>query len=457
VPEENRVFDVTKPKHVSPAPTSKPVIVGHQPMVSDPMVKDRQGADDSERLLNHSSTKINVSDEPDQEDPKTTLDEPELKTGHEEDTKEPATRHESVVVPDHTDENKPQDEPVSGPAKFDEPLADAENDTALPADEPTAETAPSENTQTAEPAQELTDEMRTEEKADTEPVSDADQNPGIQPHEETPAAEQPHHPEHIQGLHFAEPKRTGRNLKWIVTGLVVLIVAIYLLLDSGLISTGIKLPFHVFKQDNAAPQAQTDNSSAQQPAAQPSSSLPTGYKLYNLSGTPLTFAAPATWGDPTSQTEQGYAKRGGTNQPSGTYSYLVTFATNKDIQLAVTSNQYLPPARDRQYYDYLQWCTGTNDGKFYQSILNFTTDPSKIDTPSTISCDQGPLANATKVDNDTLLVAKAADAGGHTIGDIYIKNLSDKNLPVLRVKDAAMTNGADIKNLLGTVKLAASS
>lgn len=282
--------------------------------------------------------------------------------------------------------------------------------------------------------------------------------PNIEPHDNTALPEDvAHHPTHIEGLHFAEPRRQKRNLKWIIAGVVVLIVAVYLLLDSGLISTGINLPFHVFKQEKNSAQPPASSAATQAPAVQPASNLPAGFKLYNLSGTPITFAAPSTWGEPTSETEQGYAKRGGTNQPSGTYSYLVTFATNKDIQIAVTSNQYLPPARDRQYYDYLQWCTGTNDGKFYQSILNYTTDSTKVDTPSTVSCDQGPLSGATKLDDTTLLVSKAADASNKTIGDIYIKNMSDKNLPVFRVKDAAMTNGADIKNLLDTVKLAPSS
>src|SRR6185503_16697708 len=116
-------------------------------------------------------------------------------------------------------------------------------------------------------------------------------------------------------------------------GLLVLIIAAYLLIDSGLISTGINLPFHIFKQDNNTPPAAANQPAAQQQTASQSaaSDLPAGFKLYSLSGTNLTFAAPGTWGEPTSTTEQGYSKRGGSNQPNGNYAYLVSFATNKDV------------------------------------------------------------------------------------------------------------------------------
>src|SRR5436189_56339 len=53
MPEENRVFDVAKPGYGQAQATSKPVIVGHQPEISDPMVRDN----------NPTSTKISVRDD----------------------------------------------------------------------------------------------------------------------------------------------------------------------------------------------------------------------------------------------------------------------------------------------------------------------------------------------------------------------------------------------------------
>jgi hypothetical protein len=159
-----------------------------------------------------------------------------------------------------------------------------------------------------------------------------------------------------------------------------------------------------------------------------------------------------TWGDPASTTDPGYSKRGGDNQTDGTYAYLVNFAADKDIQIAVTSSKFLPASRAPLYYDYLQWCTGSADNKIYQSVLNFST-ASKVDTPTTITCNQGPLAGASAIDSSTIVQLKAADAAGKAVGDIYTLNLKDPSLVVFRVKDAAMANSTDIKQLLNSVQI----
>jgi len=170
----------------------------------------------------------------------------------------------------------------------------------------------------------------------------------------------------------------------------------------------------------------------------------------------VTFAAPTAWGTPTSSTDPGYTSRDATNKSTGTHAYLVDFATNKDVQVAVTSSKYLPAARTALYYDFLQWCTGTNDGKFYLGVLNFTTT-NKVDTATTVSCDQGPLTSATKQDATTITELKLKDTTGAIAGDLYTKNISGGELVVFRVIDKAMTNSTNIKQLLNTVKATAST
>jgi hypothetical protein len=264
----------------------------------------------------------------------------------------------------------------------------------------------------------------------------------------TPEPDQPH----IEGLRFNQPKSDRRWLKFSIIAIVVLLIAAYLAIDSGAIGSGINLPFHIFKQKNNSP-ASTAGSTNKPAASSSVPAVPAGFKVYKLAGTQLTFAAPAAWGDPTSSSESGFSKRSTGAQSDGTYAYIVDFASNKDIEIAVTSDKYLPPARAVLYYDFLQWCTGTNDGKFYESLLQFTT-ANKVDTPTTVTCDQGPLASAQKLNATTLLQTKVPNTAGKVIGDIYVKNLTDNsNLPVIRVKDAAMTNGDDIKQLLNTVKV----
>jgi hypothetical protein len=387
MPEENRVFDVTKPSHVNPSATSKPVIVGHQPTMSDPMVKDQGG-------LGSEPTRIPISVSS------------SLESG---DVSEPPVENYSPNF---------LESPTPAPAP--EPVSQS-------FEAPTAFSAPAQfSTPAPLPAQPET---------------------ALPPTDVTP---QPH----IEELHFAQPKR---RRKWPIVGLVLLalLIGAYLAIDSGLINSSIKLPHHFFKQKSAP----------STPAASPAASsntpsgpaTPAGFNKYKISGTSIVFAAPATWGAPTSTPDPGYSKRGGTNISDGTHAYLVDFATNKGVEIAVTSSKYLPATRPTPlYYDYLQWCVGTNDGQIYESVLHFSM-ANKIDTPTTITCDQGPVPGASKLDSITIVQTKAQDTAGKVIGDIYIKNLTDPSLVVLRVKDTTMTNGVDIKQLLGTIQVTSAS
>lgn len=426
MPEEDRVFDVTKPKDVSPPATSKPVIVGHHPMASDPMVKN---ADKPAEEPTH----IKIIDESD--------DKPA-----ESSAKDHAPLGSSPVPPDAA-------------AIFSEPPAGQWQ--GLPVEpEKNAQSEPAGETPSIEQAvaPQTHDEPAVfPEAPDTEPKPAAEPAPPDDQAAVVPAVAVPAPRPHIEELHFSEKNVKRAWWKPAIIILLILLIGAYLAIDSGLISAGINLPFHVFKQKtSAAPNASSTASTP--PSSQPAAStpsIPAGFKDYQLSGTNLNFAAPLAWGAPTSTADPGYSKRGTGQQSDGTHAYLVNFASNKDIQLAVTSSKYLPPVRSAQYYDYLQWCTGTNDGQIYLSTLQYTATAG-VDTPSTIVCNQGPLTDVTKLDSKTIVQAKATDSTGKVLGDIYTKNLTDPTLVVFRVKDAAMTNGDVIKQLLSTVQFSSS-
>jgi hypothetical protein len=426
MPDETRVFDVTKPKHVSPSATSKPVIVGHHPMANDPMVR---GDDDSNAPL---SMRIPISGtdgtsethnpghglhDSTEQAPAAIFSEPE--SGHQA-INNPALAHD-------TDPQQSYDNFSDMQAKF-TPAAEMMSHPDEPKPNDTS-------------AQFSNDPFP--------PSSEAEQPPHI-----AGQADDHHSGAHIEELHFSHPKPKRTGLKVTVLVLLALLIGGYLAIDSGLIKTSIKLPIHVFKQKSSPSPKPTPVTAVNQSTAP---SIPDGFKKYNLAGTAVTFAASVAWGSPTSVTEGGYSKRGGSNQSDGTYAYLVSFATNKDVQIAVTSSKYLPATRDTLYYDYLQWCTGTNDGKLYESVLHYSTSADKIDTPSTITCDQGPVPNGTKIDDTTIVQNKAVDKAAKVIGDIYTKNLTDPSLVVLRVKDTAMTNTDSIKQLLNTVTVGQSA
>jgi hypothetical protein len=389
MPDENRVFDVSKPGRGSPSPTSKPIIVGHQPRINDPMVNKEEGGG-----LNFGTeapaTKITVQD-----------------AIHAHGIEPPASdepKHDSWIAPE-PEEPKPAEAPAPDPAPA---------PTTLPEPFPAAH----------EPS--------------NPPARDDAPNPAV-------AEPVPDFSGHVEGLHLSPPKKKG-NTKYAILGVVILLIAAYLAIDSGAIGSGINLPFHIFKQKTPAPATTSNSVPVQNP-------VPAGFTKYSLSGTNIIFDAPTSWGQPSSTLDPGYTARGANNQSDGTYAYLVDFAANKDVEVAVTSSKYLPAARASLYYDFLQWCIGTNDGKYYLQSLHFTTSAAKIDSPATIACDQGPVDNAQKLDSSTILMPQVKASDGKTvIGDIYVKNLSDPALPVFRVKDATGKNGTDITQLLSTIK-----
>lgn len=233
---------------------------------------------------------------------------------------------------------------------------------------------------------------------------------------------------------------------WIFLGLFLLVIAGYLAIDSGVVKTEVNLPYHFFKQTTVT----TDKGTVTKTTASNTSTnspTPAGFSAYDDSALPFSFNYPTAWGSPAVTTEPGFSKRGGDNKSDGIFAYFVTFDSNKDVQMVVTSGILLPPTRATQYYDYLSWCIDPADKKTYQSILTFTTTAG-VDTPSKITCNQGPLNNVAAVDGSTIVQLNTKSTDGKAFGDVYTKNLENTNIPVVRVRDTTMTNGDNIKVLL---------
>jgi hypothetical protein len=271
-----------------------------------------------------------------------------------------------------------------------------------------------------------------------------------------PTAKAPNHHESPPGhgeLHLPTTVVHHKPRIWVwVTVVIILLALVYAAIDAKYDF----LPLHIFSHSKSNTTNNTARSTSQS-SQKNTQVLPAGFTSYQPTGTPLTFAYPTAWGAPATAADPGFTQRGKDKKSDGTHAYIVTFATNKDVEVAITSAKYLPAARGTLYYDYLQWCVGTNDGKFYKQILHSSTNAG-VDTPSTITCDQGPLSDATKLSNAIIVQANTKDPGGATLGDIYSANLSNANdLIVFRVKDAKMTHGDDVKKLLSTIAGAANT
>lgn len=229
-------------------------------------------------------------------------------------------------------------------------------------------------------------------------------------------------------------------------GLLVLLATaavVYGAIDKGLILDNVNLPLHIFKQSEPA--------ATSTPAAASEPVIPSGFVATKLVEANLTFVYPTTWGAPTAAVDQGFSKRSTSTKADVSYAFLLSFPDNKDVQVAITSAKFLPPPRATLYYDFLGWCLGSVDAKYYLGALRFATE-NGVDTPSTTTCDQGPLNNVVKLNNDTIVQTNIKNADGGLLGDIYTKNLTDKSYVVARVKDATMKNSESIKTMLDSFK-----
>lgn len=244
-----------------------------------------------------------------------------------------------------------------------------------------------------------------------------------------------------------EPKYPKRRKKlWlIILGLLVAAAGVYGAIDKGLIFGNVNLPYHIFEQ--------TSTTISDSPSTSPSPQLnvPTGFAATKLVEANLTFAYPAAWGAPTASIDQGFIKRSSAAKADSSYAFIVDFPDNKDVQLAITSGKFLPPSRGVQYYDYLSWCLGTVDANYYVGALHFSTSDG-TDTPTTASCDQGPLNNAAKLSSDTIVQTNLKNTDGTQLGNLYTRNLKNNDYEVARVKDVTMKNGDQIQTMLASIQ-----
>lgn len=447
-------MDVGKPSETKAAPTSKPVITGHKPLIGDPMV--REDVPVSELSPTDSEDKP-LELEDNKSEPKTEeIDEKDDKPAEDSDDDSPAKPVESKASKSSNSRFKPSDELVEEVKKAN--AKPSETETALDKAKP--------ETESTDSGESKSDGVIDEVLGDAKGVKEAE----IAELERQEAAQKLAASGKYRVKLGAAAHHRGGMQSSFVFGLIMLLLVLvlgYLAIDSGFYKTGLKLPFHVFKQ-TASGSDTASVAASQKPAKAASSTnsstgsssgiapvvVPAGFTSYKMVDSGTSFAYPATWGNVLVTPEKGYTKRDKNLNSDGVYAYIASFSKNQDVELAVTSNKYLPAARARLYYDYLQWCvTGS---QFYNSILNYKTSGG-TDTADKVTCDQGPLT-AVKLDSKTLQQLSVKDAvSGSTIGDIYSQNLtSTTDIVVLHVKDATAKNAADIQKLLLTVQAAGS-
>ena len=201
-----KFFDVARPSQVNPSANSRPVIVGHQPMMVDPMVRGAPNSVSSPATVNnseefnppvgHTAKVVQISDEMKNELATTAPESPLAATPN------PAP----LVNPSAIGEVPPN---IAAQISTPKELPVAPNESA------TAQTAPI-AAQTLVPAQDLS------------------------------------HLPHIPVSHSSAsgPGKFKHMLLWLAVIAVLGLFAAFLLIDAGLVGSSVKLPFHLFSRQS---------------------------------------------------------------------------------------------------------------------------------------------------------------------------------------------------------------
>lgn len=195
-----KVFDVSRPSRISPDPTSRPVIVGHHPMMADPMVN---------KAPIHASPDIGLD----------------------------ATPHHAKViqVTNEARQHIAQAQPPSPEELAAQAAAEEIKIAPLPLSSAPAQSA-------AQPM------MPTPPAPQSIPALPVQQPSPAPP---TPAPEPDlTHIQHVPVSHM--PVGSSGRLRsaslWLIVATFLVIFGLYLAVDAGFITTSINLPFHVFSR-----------------------------------------------------------------------------------------------------------------------------------------------------------------------------------------------------------------
>jgi hypothetical protein len=233
VPDDTKVFDVSKPGRAAPQSTSRPIIVDNNPTMSDPMMAENSAS--APEVSAPLSTSIQVS------------------MGDEE---------ESVNV------NK---SPVPSAGTTFEPNPNEANSGINPSSMPEVPSQMPETLGSATiPAHELeeTSDPSAEKKAagsNFTPLTSLVPSVDSKEDKSSSGESKSHHidslPENHNddaGAHVSDPlsiakgsgpkKRGSKTLTWIFLAIIAAFVAAYLAVDAGLVKSNVNLPFHIFNK-----------------------------------------------------------------------------------------------------------------------------------------------------------------------------------------------------------------
>ncbi|HET9850044.1 MAG TPA: hypothetical protein VFP35_00210 [Candidatus Saccharimonadales bacterium] len=217
--EPYKVFDVAKPR---PSHTSRPIIVGHHPEMTDPMVRRPDGPisrpqPPAEPASTSTTIKVPINDSP------------------------PVHQAKDIPVTDEIREAIAKaHSPKVDVSILDQPAAATPADSTAPA--VISSPGPIESASAPAPPAER-------DIISPEPVMPMAE-PAVMPEQAEPIVSAEPHLQSLPVSHMpvTSPRRLKQVLIWLIVIIILAAIALYLLIDAGIISTNINLPFHLFKQ-----------------------------------------------------------------------------------------------------------------------------------------------------------------------------------------------------------------
>lgn len=212
---DKKVMDVAKPGKSAPSSTSKPVIVGHKPMIQDPMVMPSEGSDEAaapadEKVTSTRSVKkiVPLSDQ----DETTEVDAAAV---------EPAAETESDTAENVSKEENSEESSAEEPSAAAVEEAPAEQAEANPSTDETAAVDAIASQATKRKEGDLTEEEKKKAEAINKLIEDKT---------------------YYLKIGHANKKRNSA-IYGLLALVLVMVVAGALAIDAGLVETGITLPF----------------------------------------------------------------------------------------------------------------------------------------------------------------------------------------------------------------------
>lgn len=336
--DEKKVFDVSKPSETKPSATSKPVIVGHKPLIGDPMVKKDEPKEDENAIP------INVM--MDGEEPS---DKPSVKESADENISENVAKPDKdvakVAVGAKTRALKPSkeltDSVEEGKETGENSATNNELKSSLPEEEKTDTTVDNE----AQPTQQ--DEASDDQAGDDDSEKEAeDDKPGnnaavgavlgdpqsnraaelaeIEKQEKiAKLLEDDNYKLKINKTTPAHGKgKKGGPVLFLLVMLITVFLAGYALVDAGFFGQDIKLPYDFIKNQSTS---EVDSTTQPTQKVTPPPVQNTTKSNFTDSKSKLTFSYPSTWKlteDKTGQAAQEGYKSAKLVSPSGKLSVI---------------------------------------------------------------------------------------------------------------------------------------